>query len=315
MTDTTAEIEVPKPVIPADDEFSEDDMRLLTDEERAALLAGDDDGEEDEGAEQEAEGEDAGEEGSDESEPAAEAAAKAEPEDQPEPEPEPRAEARPPESLPDTAGLTEKLSAIEADREKLMEQFEDGDLTRDEYKAKLADLAKGEREAVKALAVAEAQQQAIADAFYGEVRAYAQAYPELLDPNGPHIEHFDRHVRAVTGSDAYAHMSYRQMLEAAHTLYEAEAKVLGNEAVPMKGAAPAKAEAPKAEAPKPEKRKRPEPPITLAKVPAAAPVQVADGKFNALQQRLDAAETAEEIERIMMSLSPEEAEAFASMDL
>ena len=308
MTDKTAEIEVPKPVIPDDDEFSEDDMRLLTDEERAALLAGDDGGEEDEGAEQEDEADDEGGEG-DEGEPEAQAAAESEPEDKP----EPRAEARPPAEVPDTTGLSEKIAAIEADRDKLMDQFEDGDLTRDEYKSKLSDLAKDEREAVKALAVAEAKQKVIEDAFYDEVRAYAQVYPDLLDPNGSHIEHFDRHVLAVTGSNAYAHMSYRQMLEAAHTLYVAEAQVLGNEAVPMKGAA--KAEAPKPEAPKAEKRKRPEPPITLAKVPAAAPVQVADGKFSALQQRLDAAETAEEIERIMMSLSPDEAEAFASMDL
>ena len=298
MTDAaTAEIERPEFVIPADDDFSEDDMRLLTDEERAAILSMDDDDDDDD----DNEGDD--DVGTDDvgavEAPVTDAA-------------EPQYQARPPADAPDTTGLTEKLSAIEADRDKLMEQFEDGDLTRDEYKAKLAELAAAERDAVKVLAVAETQQNAIQEAFYAEVRGYAQAYPDLLDPTGPHIEQFDRHVRAVTGSEAYAHMSYRQMLEAAHTLYLAEAAILGNAAVPIKGpeaATPAEAAKPEA------KRKRPEPPVTLAKVPAAAPVQVADGKFSALQQRIDTAQTAEEVERIMLSLSPEEAEAFASMDL
>jgi hypothetical protein len=300
VTDTATEIERVQPVIPADD-YSDDDMRLLTDEERAALLA-DDDEDTEEGAV-----EDAGDEGEDE--PAAQAAA----EDEPANEPEPVAEARPPAEIPDTAGLSDRLAALEADRDKLIEQFEDGDLTRDEYKAKLAEITGQEREAVKALAKAEAQEEAIREAFYGEVRAYARAYPELLDPNGPHLDHFDRHVRAVTDSAAYAHLSYRQMLEAAHALYAAEAKVLGNEAVPMKGAEPLKAEAPKpAEKPK---AKRPEVPPTLAKVPAAAPVQVSEGRFESLQQQMNSAITAEELERIMNSLSPEEAEAFASADL
>jgi hypothetical protein len=317
--DQPDEIETPKPVIPEDDDsYSDDDMSLLTDEERAALVddAGEDDDEDE--PEADAEGDADADEDDEDSTPAdpAPAADVAAVDDADEPEPARRAD-----PLPDTAPLNDRLAAIEKERDALVEQFEDGDLTRDAYKAKLAEFATEERRIAADLAKVQARQEAVAEQFYGEVRAYAKEYPALLAADGPHIEAFDRHVRAVTASADYEHLSYRDMLRAAHALYEAESRVLKRDFVPMEKAptpeekarwqaeaAKAKAEAPKPKAPKPEI------PPTLAKAPAAAAVAVSENRFAAIQQRIDAAQTAAEVEAIMASMSPAEQEAFASMD-
>lgn len=310
-TDNAATIETAAPLRPAvpDDEgaFDDRDLSLLTDEERAALLgddADDDANETDEDSGGEADADDADDAGAREAT-AADDAAGDDADATPAPKPEP---------VPDTAPLTAALAEIDKERDALVEQFEDGDLTREDYKAKLADLSKRERDVTGRIARAEAQQEAVRTAFYGEVRAYAREYPDLLAENGPHIEAFDRHVRAVTASADYEHLSYRQMLEAAHRLYVAESEVLGREHVPLKAAAPKpKADTPAPEAQKPKPKREIVP--TLGKAPAAAPVAVSDSRFANLQQRLDAATTAAEIEAVMASMTPDEAEAFASMDV
>lgn len=298
------------PAVPEDDGFDDHDLSLLTDDERDALLAKDDEDD----PEDEEDGDDAGD--AEEPAPGETPAADEPADDDAAPEPEAPPVTAKAEPVPDTAPMHDAIKALEVERDALIEKFEDGDLTRDAYKAALADLSKREREVVGNIARVEAQQEAIRTAFYGEVQSYAKAYPELLDPAGPHVHAYDRHVRAVTSSPDYEHLTHRQMLEAAHRLYVAEAEVLGRAHVPMKAAPKPKADpAPAAEAPKTkaEKPKREIVP-TLAKAPAAAAVTVNEGKYAALQQRLDAAQTAEEVERLMASLSPEEAEAFASMD-
>jgi hypothetical protein len=197
-----------------------------------------------------------------------------------------------------------------------MEQFEDGDITRDEYRAKMSDLSKAERDVTKEIAKAEAVQEDIKTRFYSAVSDYADKYPELLDRNGPHIESFDRHVRAVTASNAYAHLSYPDMLKAAHRLYIAESEALGTKFVSLEPVTKTDVEPePAVKVKAAEKPKKPEPPRTLARVPSAAPVAVSDGRFAAIQQQIEAAQTAEDVERIMASMSPDEQEAFASMDV
>lgn len=289
-----------KPAVPDDDDDTPGiDMTLLTDEERAALV--EDEPEEGDEEQEDGQGDADTEDAAGEAPAAVDAPA------------EPAApEAQQPERLPDLDPLNARLDAIAAERDKLMERFEDGDLPRSEYKAQVDALAAEERKLAATVAKVEARREAIATAWYGEVKAYAQRYPELLDPQGAHVEAFDRHVRAVTSNAAYEHLTYPEMLEAAHALYEAEAKVLKRPHVPRN--ADLLKPAPKAEAPKPA-AKRPEIPPSIAKAPAAAAVAVADGKFAALQQQIDRATTAAEREAIMRSLSPEEAEAFASMDV
>ena len=285
-----------------DEEWTEEDMRLLSDEERAALF-GDDEGSNDEGARDEAI------EGDDQGEPAAETASDNAAQDD--------ADEIIGTQAPDIAALDAELAALDEAKVDAFDAWENGDLTRDEYLAKLKELDTAAKETVSQRAVAEAQERAIYDAFISTAKGYFGEYPDLATQ--AHAEAYDRHVRAVTGDPRYQNLSHRQMLEAAHRLYAAEAEVLGADVpAPKSKAKPSPEPAPqqaKAEpAPAPRKRPGDKAPMTLANVPNAAPVSVSDGKYSSLAQRLEKADPYE-YERIMGSLSPEEAEAFASMDV
>jgi hypothetical protein len=155
------------------------------------------------------------------------------------------------------------------------------------------------------------------DAFISAAKGYFSEHPDLATQ--AHAQAYDRHVRAITGDPRYQNLTHRQMLEAAHRLYAAEAEVLGVDVPAPKGKAKPAAEQAQAQpkqepAPAPRKRPGDKAPVTLANVPNAAPVSVSDGKYSALAQRLESAGP-EEYERILGSMSPEEAEAFASMDV
>jgi hypothetical protein len=284
-----------------DEEWTEEDMRLLSDEERAALF-GD---EEDEGARDEAI------EGDNQGEPAAQAASNDTAEDD--------ADSIVGTQAPDLAALDAEIEALDAAKVAAFDEWEEGNLSRDEYLAKLAEIDGESKKAIAQRAVAESQERAVYDAFISTAKGYFGEYPDLATQG--HAEAYDRHVRSVTGNPAYQHMTHRQMLEAAHTLYAAEAQVLGVADVPApKGKAkPAPAPAPEAKAdPAPAPTRKPRPgdkaPVTLRNVPNAAPVSASDGKYSSLAQRLENA-SPEEYERILGSMSVEEAEAFASMDV
>jgi hypothetical protein len=284
-----------------DEEWTEEDMRLLSDEERAALF-GDDEGEGDA---------DEADEGDAEDEPAAQAASDDAAQDD--------TDSMVGTQAPDPAALDAEIEALDAAKVAAFDDFEEGNLSRDEYLAKLAEIDGVSKQTIAQRAVAESQEQAVYTAFIGTAKGYFGEFPDLATT--AHEEAYDRHVRSVTGNPAYQHMTHRQMLEAAHTLYAAEASVLGVDVPAPKGKAkPAPAPAPEAKAadPAPAPARKPRPgdkaPVTLRNVPNAAPVSASDGKYSSLAQRLENAGP-EEYERIMGSMSPDEAEAFASMDV
>lgn len=282
-----------------DEEWTEEDMRLLSDEERAALF-GDDEGTGDA---------DETDEGDDQGEPAAQATGDDTAQDDTD---------IIGTQVPDLAALDAEIEALDAAKVAALDEWEEGNLSRDEYLAKLAEIDAVSKETIAQRAVAEAQEQAVYESFIGTAKSYFGEFPALATKD--HAEAYDRHVRSVTGNPAYQHMTHRQMLEAAHKLYAAEAEVLGVADVPAPEgkakAAPAPAPEAKAADPAPARKPRPgdKAPVTLRNVPNAAPVSASDGKYSSLAQRLESA-SAEEYERILGSMSPDEAEAFASMDV
>lgn len=282
-----------------DEEWTEEDMRLLSDEERAALF-GDDEGT---GDANEAD------EGDDQGEPAAQATSDDTAQDD--------TDSMVGTQAPDLAALDAEIEALDAAKVAAFDEWEEGNLSRDEYLAKLKEIDAVSKETIAQRAVAESQEQAVYKSFISTAKGYFGEYPDLATQS--HAEAYDRHVRSVTGNPAYQHMTHRQMLEAAHTLYAAEASVLGVDVPAPKGKAkPAPAPAPEAKAADPAPARKPRPgdkaPVTLRNVPNAAPVSASDGKYSSLAQRLENAGP-EEYERIMGSMSPDEAEAFASMDV
>lgn len=289
-----------------DDDWTEEDMRLLSDEERAALF------EDDEG----------GEAGDADPDPDAEATAVAD--DAPDAAAlgadEPKAVNVEPvkgTSLPDLAAYDAELTTLSDAKKAAFDEWEDGDMTRDEYLAKLDELDTDIKAVVTDQATAKNQHKNVYASFIKTARGYFKDNPDLATDE--HATEYDRHVKAVTGDERYQHMTHSQMLEAAHRLYVAEAETFGKEVPAFKGKAKAKVDpvVPK-EDPKPKAapRKRPgdDAPKTLANIPAAQATSANDGKYSAISQRLDSA-VGEEYERIWSSMSPDEQEAFASMDV
>ena len=276
------------------DEVTDEELEALTEEERAALAEDD-----------EEEGDEGGEEEGDDATAAADAPDPATADAEPEP-------AKAPEPVKVDPAVTEQiLSKAKADKKALFAQYEDGELTRDQY---LEGLEKIDTESASAAAQAalEVQQEAQEfEAWQAAARGYLAEVPGLKEE--AHLQAFDAHVRRVTNDPASARLSYRQMLEKAHRYYladqpEVKATIPGLPAARRDPATPKKADpAPAAQ--------RPEPPITLARIPSAVPSAVSDGRYGQLQKAVEDATTAEEVERIMASMTEAEREAFASMDV
>ena len=268
-------------------------------------------------------------------------------EDEPEPEPEPvaaedddpapagdPAEDQAPQAQPQAFELTEEqIDQINAEakaaRQEALDKWRDGDLTDDELQTAI-DEAEQLKENARQAAIEQAERAKAEEAFEArkasfieDARTYlSKDYPDLAKPE--HLAEFDRHVRSVTASPRFEGKSNREMLEAAHRLYAAEAEVLGITVPALKRAAKSAAEPapkpePKAETPaKPRRAPKPEVVPTLARVPAAATNSAADGKWGSIAARYQAADRDGDVaamERIMASLSDEEREAFASMDI
>lgn len=287
----------------SDDDWSEEDLRLLSDEERAALFD-DDEGEGDEAGEGDAY---AADEGNSEGQPADQKASNDNTQDN-------AAEITGTQGA-DLSALDAELEALEAAKVAAFDAWEDGDMTRDEYLEKVKEIDTTTKDTVSKRAVAESQEKAVYTSFINTAKGYFGENPDLA--TAEHAEAYDRHVRAVTGSPQYQHMTHRQMLEAAHKLYAAEADVLGVKVPAFKAATKAADPAPadtQQEAPKKRSRPGDKAPKTLANVPNAASVSVSDGKYSSIAQKLENADAAE-YERILGSMSPDEAEAFASMDV
>ncbi|WP_417724569.1 hypothetical protein [Salipiger sp.] len=307
------------PVIP--DATSADADDLLTDEEKIELglmekpegWVDDDDAPEEEGAAEEDDtpddtgdddfGEEAAAKGSDTVEAAQIArdddakAAAAEPRDIAGPIPvvDPDAEAR----------VLNEMKAAQKD-------YDDGELTDDEYDARKSELDQQYREAVKQNVRNEQAFETWNESWKANVTDYLAEVPEFA-PGGPHAENFDRFVRAVNGSTdpAIQAMTQRERLIYGHKMYKIQGEAHGVEVpdVPTKRKASA-APAEKGGLPPKPAGKR-EPVQTLAKMPADTVETGNGGRFAELDRIADS-DDPEAYERALGRLSEDDRVAYLS---
>lgn len=224
---------------------------------------------------------------------AAEAAAKAAEEeaakaaeakdDEPEEEPEPAP------AIPDTAEAERKAEDLAKQRDALLDQYEEGELTREEWRkqsAEIEDQIVDARAAVKAAQDRRAEQeQAELTRWHREVDSYLGANPTLKEP--AHLRGFDQVLRSVTASDTYAHLPWSKQIETAHKMYAVHAESIGAP-IPMPGGGkaeePAKAQDPE----KLERRTDPRPTTpTLASLPQSDPGGANESRFAGVDRLID----------------------------
>lgn len=277
-----------------DDEL---DAMGLTDEEREALLEGEDDeqGEQDDGDEDAgtaADGDDDADSGDDadrdddganggetEGDTAAENEGGEDDagDEADEGESQPRQQGPAPIFTPDDPGnVEERLGEIKAEKDKLIDQFDDGEITAREYQAQLDALAKQEREIeFKAheakLATKMAEQQA-ANAWRSTVAAF-------LDQNEQYrksplmYKTLDAAVRDIAAQEENANLSGQEILAKAHEQIVEQFGLQKNEPEPEPGK-------------KPGRRKIDAPP-TLAKVPASDITETENTRWSRLDRLME----------------------------
>lgn len=215
------------------------------------------------------------------------------------------------------------LEDLRTKRTAINTRYDDGEMTAAERDAeqRAIDDQIGTHAAVIARAEDSYKQQVAT--FKDEAVAYFAEVPFLSEAG--HIEAFDRIVRQVSASPLAEGLTFRQMLETAHRRYEAEAALYGvalPQPAPKVGAATAKIEPAPASAPapavkpKPALAAKPEAPVTLRNVPAAAITGTSEGKYSSMEEQFNAIPEADVRgrERFLARMSAEEREFFSSAD-
>lgn len=302
------------------------DKAGLTDEEREALLSAEDENETDEDLDDELDGEDEGEaegddgEGAEDDGDADDADDDSESDDADEPGDETSADAEDAESdesgddgesdakgesqqapilnadMP--ADAEEKIKAIGEQKDALVEQFDNGDITAKEYQKQLDALNKQEREVeqtvFKAKLADEMRQTQAQNAWMSTVNSFLDENPSYR-ASPLMYRTLDTAVREIASQPENANLSGRQILEKAH---EAIVEQFGLQK-------PAK------EDQKPKAAKKPiVAPPTLGKVPAAAPTETENTRWSRLDRM---AETdPERYEAEVAKLSDADREAYLS---
>lgn len=282
------------------DGLNEDELNLLTDEERAGLENDDqddgdeggegaNDGDDDDAGDDDDDAGDAGTGGKEADEAAAAAAApnKADgtaaaddddDDDDTSPAPVPAAE------RVDEEKSKERLTAIDAEKDELEAKLDDGEITTKEFRAAIDKLNAEGNTLTNAIERQTSADQAVADNWYKDVNRFLTKNPEL-NLNQTRLHSFDAVVRRVTSDPENSGMSNRKQLEKARDIWREE---MGIEAPAAK-----KADEP---APKPKakaKDKAREVPPTLHNVPAADVNDADDGKYGYLDALLNAGKSIE----------------------
>lgn len=333
--DETTQIEEPEEA----KDYDDDDLRNLSEEERAAFLAEDEESadaiddetaalEEDAATAAEAEkaqqpaDDDAAQQAADAAQHAEASAVEVETAQKVE---EPHAPAEQPKAPQVTSedfnAAMQQSSTLKAEA---WEKFSDGEMSDEEYLAKLKEIDDSVMQRANE-AAAERFYEARRTSFSEEARKYLSEIPELATPD--HLDNFDAWVREVTANPINDGLTHRQLLEKAHRAYLLDQDVVKTVIPALPGKAPKADPAPTPAAqqtPQPKTTndpppvrpasERPDPVTTLKQMPAAATTSAADGKYSQLEAMIDNAPDAESVERIMASMSEDEREYFASYD-
>lgn len=197
----------------------------------------------------------------------------------------------------DVEGKRGQLKELDEKEDALSSRYEDGEVTRDEYRAGMraisADRDKIKSELLRAELAQEITQQERLRNWHGEVRLFLDEHPEL-EANQTRLASFDVVLRAFSASEAAKGMSDRQILAGAHKQWRKD----------MGFADEAPAQPKKAPLPK-----RPEPPPTLRTMPAADKAGVIDdGEFAGLD-RLQETDPLR-YQAMLEKMSPDKLEAY-----
>lgn len=311
--------------------LTEEELAILTDEERAGLEAGDDDtddeqhpddenqpeqqkkpgdaGDDGEGGEDDPEGKPAGDDKPEgKAKPVEQPAAQQQEEQQPEQtkaaQPVPLFKADVP------ADIEAKFKDIDAREEALAEKFEDGDLTTREYNAQLRQLNKerGDLEWAqrKAELTQESSQSQREQVWYDTVNAFLPDHP-LISKNETLWNSFNAVLTRVTGEVQQAGGWPGQAeLEKAYKQWAAD---LGIDADAAAGDKPTEQKQ-AGKQPAARQVQKPNVPPTLANVPAAAHEDTDDGKYAHLDRLADS--DPEAYETALSKLSPGEWDEYAN---
>lgn len=172
-------------------------------------------------------------------------------------------------------GADEKLKEISEQKNKLVEQFDDGDLTAREYQSELDKLAKAEREIELALhksqIAAEMQEQQAKNAWLSTVNTFLDENPEYREKKRLYAM-LDIEVRDIAADEANAGMSGRDILEKAHQNIADELGILAQQPAGKQ---------------KPKGKRAIDAPPTLARVPAAEHTDVDNGRWAQLDRLME----------------------------
>lgn len=168
----------------------------------------------------------------------------------------------------------ERLEQIASQKEELVQQFDDGELTAKEYQQQLDALAKQEREIeqeqFKAKLAAEMQEQQARNQWLATVNAFLDENPTYRESQLMYRT-LDMVVRDLAQQEANAGLSGREILERAH---QQIAEQFGLQ----------QDDKPATKVTKKVGRKPIQAPPTLAKVPASDTTEVADTKWDKLDR-------------------------------
>lgn len=188
----------------------------------------------------------------------------------------------------------ERLGKISEDKSKLVEQFDDGELTAKEYQQQLDALNREERQVElalhKAQIAADMEEQRLVNEREKEVNTFLKEVEIPRDPSNLRFAALNSAVMMVANDEANASLGPRDILQKAYELCVQEGVI-----------------SPKQKQDAPRQTKKPvNAPKTLANLPAADISDTDDNRFAHLNRIKDP----EARERAFMGLSPADQEAY-----
>lgn len=220
----------------------------------------------------------------------------------------------------DTAEAKATIDSAAAERKALRDAYNDGELTDDEFDAKmdaLNDIIVEAKAAIKEAEKAEAQSlEAMQAAWFSKVDAFLDANPAFRDntPNpklegNSYLTALDTVMKAVNQDARYAGMTMNERIEASAQIVRAYVQQQTGADIPgldrKGGAAKEKDARATAKAKVAEQGRRPDPVQTLGNVTAATETEIEDSRFAAIDKAdgMDA-------EAMFQRMTPAEQKAF-----
>ncbi|WP_417261676.1 hypothetical protein [Celeribacter sp.] len=225
----------------------------------------------------------------------------------------------PPTNMPTTAQMKELETTISDGQKRLseiMDKFEDGDMSREEYQKEVSEVskvvAKAEAQLETESETVSNQREAVVQNWHKRVSAFHEKHPVLITDT--HLPHWDALLKSINSNPSYATMPFQKRIDMAAAMYEASHKsrtgedlglISPTKADPKPDPAPKAEEKPKEKeigTPNTEPREAPQ---TLANITGDAASTADDSAFAAI----DAANPLE-AEKMFSRLSPEAQAAF-----